>query len=133
VATKTRNLRTFRSAPYLHELMAELDRAAISSRIGRARTEAGLSQPELAELLSVHWRTVQGWESLKIDRVPWDRLDEIARATGRTREWLLHGDPDAPDISDVPAVLGEIRDLLDRIELRLREGGEPRPGADAPQ
>ena len=73
--------------------MAELDRAAICSRIQLAREEAGLTQPEFGEALSppVHWRTVQTWESVKQPRVPWDRLDQIAKITGRSKEWLLHG------------------------------------------
>ena len=73
--------------------MAELDRAAICARIAQARTEAGLTQDELGDLLGVHYRTVQTWESMKQPRVPWDRLDEIARATGKTKEWLLHDGP----------------------------------------
>jgi DNA-binding transcriptional regulator YiaG len=93
-ATKTRNERTFTSRAYLERLMGELDRAAICQRIGQAREEAGLTQPELADLLQppVHWRTIQTWESVRSPRVPWDRLDEIARITGRSRDWLLHGD-----------------------------------------
>ena len=77
--------------------MAELDRAAISLRIAEARDKrAGLTQPELADIIGVHWRTVQDWESPKNPTVPWDRLGEIAEATGLTKEWLLHGDPPKP-------------------------------------
>src|SRR5947209_1713973 len=90
-------VRTFGSGPYLEKLMAELDRAAISARIKQARREAGLSQRELADLLHGHWRTVQEWENVKNPNVPWDRLEDIARATGRDRNWLLHDDQATPE------------------------------------
>ncbi len=111
-ATKTRKDRTFRSSSYLEALMAELDRAAISGRLAQARKEAGLTQDEMGDALSVHFRTIQNWESLKDSRVPWDRLEEIARLAGRTKDWLLHGDPE--QVSD-PAV----DERLDRIETLL--------------
>lgn len=114
-ATKTRKVRTFSSATYLTKLMAELDRASICGRIAQAREEAGLTQPELGEVLGVHWRTIQTWESIKTPRVPWDRLDEIARTTGTTKDWLLHGrEPEVAPLED-PAVVAR----LDRIERLL--------------
>jgi DNA-binding transcriptional regulator YiaG len=106
----------FRSGPYLEKLfdrMAELDRAAICARISQAREEAGLTQPELGDSLSppVHWRTVQTWESVKKPRVPWDRLDDIARVTGTSKEWLLHGDlPTAPE-----GIEGKLAELVDEV------------------
>lgn len=111
----------FRSGPYLEKLLAELDRAQISARIKQARDEAGLTQPELADLLQSHWRTVQEWENLKNGNVPWDRLDEIAQATGRTRDWLLHGDQAAsPEtMGAVQKEMAEIRELLERLLERL--------------
>lgn len=80
--------------------MAELDRAAISLRLGESREQAGLTQPEMAEALtrrrhgedeSLHWRTVQNYESPKKAVIPWDLLDQWARITGVTKTWLLHG------------------------------------------
>ena len=84
----------FSSAAYLAALMEELDKAAICGRIKQARVEAGLEQQQLGDLLDppVHYRTVQTWESAKQQRVPYDRLGEIAQVTGVTKEWLLHGD-----------------------------------------
>lgn len=116
----------FSSAAYLEKLMGELDRAAICQRIGQARDEAGLTQPELAELLEpkVHMRTIQTWESVKQPRVPWDRLDEIARVTGRTKEWLLHGKEALPHSEEelramIREELGDVMGLLRSIEERL--------------
>jgi DNA-binding transcriptional regulator YiaG len=117
-ATRTNGARTFSSSRYLAKLMAELDRAAICARIAEARETAGLTQPELAEVLEppVHWRTVQTWESLKDPRVPWDRLDEIARVTGRTKEWLLHGEETVPagELTQKLVGLQSSVDALDR-------------------
>lgn len=91
--------------------MAELDRAAISVRLQQARVEAGLTQPELGEALSepLHWRTIQNYERPSLPRIPWGILDEWARITGTTKEWLLHGD-EAP-------LLGVQR--LERMEALL--------------
>lgn len=102
--------------------MAELDRAAICARIQQVREEAGLTQPELGEALEppVHWRTIQTWESVKQPRVPWDRLDEIARVTGTTKDWLLHGDTATAQDEDVAARLERLEQTLERIEALLQ-------------
>jgi transcriptional regulator with XRE-family HTH domain len=105
--------------------MAELDRAAISLRIAEAREQAGLTQPELADLLEVHWRTVQEWESPRKDVVPWKRLDEIARAAGVTRDWLLHGDAprESPDrvLEELSVVKEEVAALRGEVAGLARE------------
>jgi transcriptional regulator with XRE-family HTH domain len=109
-AKNLRNMRTFRADGYLAQLMGELDRAAISLRLAQARDEAGFTQPEMAELLIVHFRSIQNYESPKKHVLPFDRLDEWAKITGRTKEWLLHGDD--------PIVMGD--DRLEAIEEELR-------------
>lgn len=123
-ATNSRNVRTFSGGAYVAKLMAELSRAAIHARIQQAREEAGLDQSELADLLGTHTRTIQNWESKTPPRpgakliVPWDRLGEIARVTGVTRDWLLHGDAfQAP--GDVRGEMTEIRALLTEVLRRL--------------
>lgn len=97
MTTKTRNVHTFSSAAYLTQLMAELDRAGICRRIAEARERAGLTQPELGDALAepAHWRSVQLWERGEKSKkgvhrwtVPWDRLDDIARITQVTKDWL---------------------------------------------
>lgn len=124
-ATHPRTPRTFSSGVYLERLLAELDRSNICARIAQARTEAGLTQPELGEAMEppVHFRTVQTWESVKDPRVPWARLDEIGRITGRSKEWLLHGEeqPAPPDIS-------ELRQLLTALDRKLDVEIVPRLG-----
>lgn len=101
--------------------MAELDRAAISIRIAQAREEAGLTQPELAELMEppVHMRSVQDWESPRNDTVPFRRLDQIARATRVTKEWLLHGDD--PATLTLAERLALLIDRLEKVAKRLEE------------
>jgi transcriptional regulator with XRE-family HTH domain len=128
-ATKTRNVRTFSSAAYLTGLMAELDRAAISVRLAESREQAGLTQDEMADLLGVHFRSVQNYESAKVDRIPWDKLDEWARITGRTKEWVLHGNElvssngSRPLGADDEALTRhqEVLGRLDAIDQRLRD------------
>jgi transcriptional regulator with XRE-family HTH domain len=110
-AKSPRKLRTFPSDAYPMSLMGEIDRAAISLRLAQARAEVGLNQPEMAELLTVHWRSVQNYESPKMRVIPFDRLDQWAQITGRTKEWLLHGDE--------PLIVAD--DRLAAIEMELRE------------
>lgn len=132
-ATGSRTSRTFSSGAYLERLMAELDRAAICARIAQARTEAGLTQPELGEAMAppVHWRTVQTWESVKEPRVPWARLNEIASLTGKSKEWLLHGEEATAEHATRDAVMQfltaldrrldtEVLPRLEAIELEIR-------------
>jgi transcriptional regulator with XRE-family HTH domain len=94
-----RKERTFRSGPYLDDLFraseeqgrvdAYLQRE-ICHRIRKARKEAGLTQEDAANLLSVTTRAYQNYER---DRVPFRSLDKIARLFNVTQEWLLRGDP----------------------------------------
>lgn len=96
--------------------MAELQREEIVARIKQARKESGLTQEELADLLDVIPRTYQNYEST---RVPWGFINQIAKATGKTPEWLLHGDP-----KPTPDLMGSLsgnRAQLDRIETMLRD------------
>lgn len=78
------------------DLMAHIEEAEVRARIQRARKEAGLSQPQLAELLEVITRTVQNYEATdgKNGTVPWEKLNQIAEITGKSVGWLLHGDDD---------------------------------------
>jgi transcriptional regulator with XRE-family HTH domain len=108
-AKSPRNFRTFSGDGYVAQLMGELDRAAISLRLAQARVEVGLTQAELAELLSIHFRSVQNYESPRERRIPFDLLDHWAQITGRTKEWLLHGDQ--------PRIVAD--DRLEAIEERL--------------
>lgn len=78
--------------------VAELERSAIARRIKQARQEAGLSQPEMADALGVIARTYQNYESVSQPRVPWGSMNEIAAVTGKTTEWLIHGDRATPDL-----------------------------------
>lgn len=123
--------RTFRGGDYVADLMALVNRAEICRRIGQALKTSGLTQRELAGLMHVHTNTVQNWSSAKKAIVPWDRLDEIAAATGVTREWLMYGDSE-PGEGSHPAQLARIAEtqvlqgrllaeLLDRVDELLRE------------
>jgi transcriptional regulator with XRE-family HTH domain len=105
---------------YLLDLMAELDRAAISLRLGESLKAAGIKQPEMAELLRVHKSAVEQYVSPKVKTIPFDRLEEWGKLTGTTKEWLLHGDPLSPDqlvvlaerVEEVLAAVQELRSLV---------------------
>ena len=146
MATISSKVHTFRGGEYVAALMAELSRAGIAQRIAAAREQAGLTQPELAELMHVHYRTVQDWESTKKQATPWDRLDEIAAVTDVKKEWILHGErqgeePGGPTLArrlgDLEALVEQTReDVGEALELlrQLAVGREPdqeRPASDA--
>jgi transcriptional regulator with XRE-family HTH domain len=94
--------------------MAELDRAGISARMGQSLKQAGLTQPEIADLMLVHFRTVQEWVSPKRKVVPFDRIDEWARLTNVSREWLLYGE-EAEDTDRLAAIEEELRGLREEL------------------
>jgi transcriptional regulator with XRE-family HTH domain len=116
-----RKVRTFSSDGYLVQLMGELDRAAISLRLAQARAEVALTQSEMAELLTAHLRSIQNYESPKKHVIPFDRLEQWAQITGRTKEWLLHGDQPRIVADDRLQALEERLDGLEAGLLRLEQ------------
>lgn len=124
-ATDTRKVRTLPGGDMVASLMAELSRVGIAQRIAVARKQAGLDQHELADVLGVHWRTVQDWESVKKQTTPWDRLDEVAAVTGVTKDWLLHGErgevvPDAATLARrLEALEAAVAESADRTAASL--------------
>ncbi len=112
VTTKTRKLRTLAERVVIEE-------AAVRLRIREARLESGLTQEQLAELLHVHKRTVEEWEN---SYVPYKRLNDIARVTGKETEWLLHGDQ--PDPVQLEARLARVEEMLGRVLALLEPDQE---------
>lgn len=115
----------------MRDLVAEIERRQVTARIGKAREQAGLTQAEIAEALHVKPRTYQNYESVKTPRVPWGQLDTIAKLTGTTKEWLIHGDTPSP-FGDVNGAVDQ-RAQLDRIErgvnrLLAANGLQPESG-----
>ena len=114
-ATEARNLRTLL-------LLNVFTPEEIGARIAEAREQAGLRQEDLADILNVSTRTVQNYEAGATK--PYKHLVAIAGATGRTAEWLLHGDPEQDVSRDewrdrVEGQLSDVHALLDRILDRL--------------
>jgi transcriptional regulator with XRE-family HTH domain len=100
--------------------MAELERAGIARRIRQARNEAGLSQPEMAEAIGVIARTYQNYESVKDPRVPWGLMNQIAAVTGKTTEWLIHGDQAAARAVQVDDGFDEFRQYVTDIRQDIQ-------------
>lgn len=123
MATTSRKVRTFRGGEYVAALMAELSRAGIAQRIARARDQVGMTQPELADVMHVHYRTVQDWESPKKQATPFDRLDELAAVTGVTKAWLLHGE-DAAEAGDVQSLSQRLSELEGLVGQTREDVGE---------
>lgn len=114
---------------YLHNLMAELDRAAISLRLGESLKLAGITQQEMADLLQLHKRSIEDYTSPRISTIPLDRLDEWARITRTTKEWLLHGDEaklaspeEVQALREAVAQLqGDVQEMLEILRLHHPE------------
>jgi transcriptional regulator with XRE-family HTH domain len=101
--------------------MAELEREAIARRIKQAREDAGLSQPEISEVLGIHRRTYQNYEADVDPRTPWGLMNQIAMVTGKTTEWLIHGEKATPELFAKVSSVDQVEDV--RTEFR-RDVGE---------
>jgi len=99
--------------------MAELQKAEISARIRQSRLEAGLTQPEMAELLDVTLRTYQNYEG---DRVPWALMGRISDITGQSLRWLLHGETDTEPAVEVLQRLESLEMKVDRVLTLIHNG-----------
>jgi len=99
-------------------------------RIKQARTEAGFTQDELADLIGVGMRQVQYYEADESD--PYRKLAKIAEATGKPIAWLLRGDPErepvtAEELAGLRSDLADVKAIAERVEGLLRRA-EPRGG-----
>lgn len=116
-----------RSVP---DFMARLEEAEIRARIKQARVQAGLRQPDLADLLTVHVKSIVNYEAKngKDAKVPYDRLGEIADVTGVSLKWLLHGDDEEADLAtrldDFDKRLAAVAEQQDKVLDRLSSLGE---------
>jgi len=65
------------------------DKQAVGKRVAQARRRAGLTQKQLADLVGVGERAVQGWELGQSH--PYRRLAALERVLNIDRDWLLQG------------------------------------------
>jgi transcriptional regulator with XRE-family HTH domain len=93
---------------------------AIGWRIARARKERGLTQEELAVLVGVSARSIQGYEAGKV--VPYRRLARLAKVTNRELGWLLDGDR-APEMAVDNEVLERLVTLVEQVSDEARRLG----------
>jgi transcriptional regulator with XRE-family HTH domain len=114
----------------------QAENGAIGGRIARARKESGLTQEELAALVGVSPRSIQGYEAGKV--VPYRRLGQLAQAVNREVGWMLEGDARAGAMStdevaerlvglveEVSAEAKRIRAIAERLERLLRGAAVP--------
>jgi transcriptional regulator with XRE-family HTH domain len=127
-ATDTRNLRKLL-------LLSIFEGEEIGQRIAQARREKGLRQEDLADLLNVSTRTVQGYELGETSQ--YRRLQTISQILDRPVEWFLHGDKngdsaEADEFSQLRSDVAELRELVERILAFLPHAAEPPAGAGRP-
>jgi transcriptional regulator with XRE-family HTH domain len=98
-ATDARNLRTL----LLLEVFAPEE---LGHRIKTAREQAGLTQDDLADVIGLSMRQVQNLEA-GVSK-PFKHVKQIAEATGKSVEWLLHGEPaPQPDADRLREIIAE--------------------------
>src|SRR4051812_41532947 len=126
-ATNARNFRTFL-------LMQQFDAQMIGARIKQARKERGLTQEQLADLVTgFSKRSLQDYEAGKT--IPYAHLTELGVILHTTTEWFLYGDNDnenEPPSDDrlreiVKDELREVLEILVRLERRAgvdEQGGQ---------
>jgi transcriptional regulator with XRE-family HTH domain len=109
--------------------MAQLESQAIGQRIAQARKESGgMTQEELADLLAVTTRSIQGYEAG--DVIPYRHFAQLGEIFGRPLEWFLHGEATRPAddqlLSHLEPLLQELNERLARIESLLSAPARPR-------
>jgi transcriptional regulator with XRE-family HTH domain len=110
-ATDTRNLRTLL-------LLSAFEDKEIGRRIAQARNVKGLRQEDLAPLIGVSTRSIQGYELGEVS--PYKHLKAISEVLGRPVEWFLHGD-ETVDPERFAALLGRLELLVARLEAGQAE------------
>ena len=120
-ATDARNLRTLL-------LLSVFEPQDIGARIATARKEAGLTQEDLADLVGVSTRSLQGYESGEV--VPYRHIGKISETLQRPAAWFLHGEA-AEDEATNAERLGRIEDQLAEIRgLLAGEAQDEDPPSD---
>jgi transcriptional regulator with XRE-family HTH domain len=83
----------------------------IGSRLAQARKEAGLTQEQLAELVGVTPRSIQGYEAGKV--VPYRHLKRLEEITGKTPSWFLRNEAEPSALT--PEVAERLVALVERV------------------
>lgn len=93
----------------------------IGDRIKIARTNAGLTQKELASRLGVTYQAVQAYEKNKVDDVPMNKIRIMAKVLGVEPDWLLGWEIKKPiqedELSDMKKELIKIVESLSEEEV----------------
>ena len=105
----------------------------IGQRIAEARTLAGLTQEQVAEMASFSKRSLQDYEAGVT--IPYKHMREISRLLGREVEWFLHGEePIAGDrlsafeekvTSALEGVTTAVEELTARVDQLSEQGAHP--------
>lgn len=99
--------------------MAQQDRER-GERIAELRKACGYtSADKLASALEVNYRSVQNWEAGK--GISEDNVKDLAELLNVSREFILYGVAETPDVMAAVNGSGEVQVQLDRIERKLDE------------
>lgn len=114
-AREVNKIRRGREDPSMPQDRAEEYALEVAARIVSARKEVGLTQVELAELVGVSPRSMQGYENAEV--IPYRKMRDLAHVLNRPVEWFLHGDD-----AVVPAEqrLEAMESKLDEILKKLK-------------
>lgn len=90
----------------------------IGRRIAEARTLAGLTQEDLAEMASFSKRSLQDYETGKT--IPYKHMREISQLLGREVEWFLHGSEPIQD-DRLEALEARVTSALEGVTAALED------------
>ena len=99
---------------------------SFSTRLRKARKEARLSQADLGRAIGVSGQSVKEWEAGR-SSPQFDRLSEIATATGKPLAWFFLMDNDQSEVAQTVTLLHDtlvelerVGDLVEEMQGRLR-------------
>jgi transcriptional regulator with XRE-family HTH domain len=115
---RTKSLRPAQPVQFVR-VSEQIIKADIPARIKEARVAAGMSQPQLAGAIDVTLSALTNYEK---DRVPWEKLSQIAEATNCDVRWLLFGASFQDPLLDIQAKLEHLATVL--LEQGLVEADE---------
>lgn len=95
--------------------MEEAERKRIGQRLQDAREKAGLTQPELADVLGYKdARSVRYWEAGNRLGGFFRRLDDICAATNQPREWFIGEGTSEANIEQLQRDVDYLKGLMRR-------------------
>ena len=96
------------------------DAATFGDRIAAARESKGMSQKALAKRIGVGLKTIDAWEH-DTSEPRANKLQMLSGVLNVSIPWLLTGDGEGLDASDVAEIPSDVREALEELRLLRSE------------